>query len=540
MFTFLRSKKKSITNILLAGFLALLMMSWGADYYTGSNGRNQTDAAIKVNGEAITYAQFNEQLQNIRQVYRQRFGAAFDQIAESINLEQQAVDSIIDQTLGESFIRSLNLVVGGEQVRNRVFSLPFFQKFPPSQESYRQFLQSIGMRGDQLEQVMEQEIANEILRNTLADLTTPTTAELKLWIAGQNTKFDFNYVEISSESFVGQAAPKDDSELNAYFETNKEMYRQPKSARFSYVKFKSSDFESKVVVAEEDIAELYQAKKASLGDKPLTEVRTQLEAELRATEAPQYSRVEAQNFFDRFNDVRDSKSLADFAKEKGLTVYTSGKLLSPTEVPNDDREAEGLSSRLVSASTGETKLVELPAADFVAVVEETKESYLPALDEVRAGVSANYRASKSKELARTSAEKLLEAVKLAGGPPKERLVANLKGLKVEVKTEKGVSKGDESSTTPVFASPATKQSIFSLSAKNPIADRVFEFNEKFYVIVFAGSSPATEEDIKKVYAEYRETERAERTTRLMGGIKRALRKDADIWIDKDIVSKSAG
>lgn len=540
MFTFLRSKKKSITNILLAGFLVLLMMSWGADYYTGKSGTNPTDPAIKVNGEAITFAQFNEQLQNIRQVYRQRFGAAFEQFADSINLEQQAVDSSIDQVLSEDFIRSLNLMVSQEQVRNRIFSLPFFQQSPPSQESYRRFLQAVGLRGDQLEQLMEQEIANEVLSNTLADLTTPSTAELKQWIAAQNTKYDFNYVEIGTESFIGQAAPKNDAELEAYFETNKESYRKPKSVRYSYVKFKPADFESKVVVSEDDINELYTAKRAALGDKPLSEVRAQLEAEIRTSEAPQYAHVEAQNFFDRFNEVRDTKTITDFAKEKGVAILSSGALLTSAEIPGGDKEAEGLTARLISTSVGEPKLVELPTADYIVVVEETKDSYIPPLTEVKAGVAANFRSNRAKELARASAEKLLAAVKSGSGDVKGRLASNLKGLNAEVKIEKGVTRGDDSSPTPVFASPATKQSIFNLSGNNPVADQVFEFNEKFYVIAFAGSTPATADDIKKVFAEYRETERAERVARLMGGIKRALRKDADIWVDKDIVTKSAG
>ena len=548
MFTFLRSKKKSITNIILVGFLALLMMGWGANLYGGKNRQAQTDAAIKVNGQEITYAEFNEQLQNIRQLYKQRFGAAFDQIASSINLEQQAVDSAIDQTLGQSFIKSLNLVVSKHQIESKIFSLPFFQTQGLSQESYRQFLQAVNLSGDQLEQAMREEIANDMLGNVLTDISTPTTAEFRNWLANQNTKFDFTYAEIGAESFAAQAAPKDDTELNSYFEENKELYRKPKSVRFSYVKFKPADFESKVVIAEEDVVELYHARKPSFGDKTLEEVRPQLEAELRAGDAPQYSHVEAQNFFDRFIEIKDSKSLADFAKEKGFTILSSGSLLLPTELPNGDKESEGLTARLLSASIGEPQLVELKDADFIAVVDETKESYIPPLAEVKAGVLASYKSKRSKELAKESADKLLAAItaeqstnsKLSAAELADRLSAKAKTLHGEIKTEKGLSMGDDSGASPVFAAPSTKQTIFGLSAQNPLANKVFELGDKFYVILFAGSKPATEEDLKKVYAEFRETERSERTGRLIGGIRRALRKDADIWIDKNIMDKAAG
>ena len=99
----LRDKTHIILYTLLAAFLALIVFEWGMNF-SGFTGK--TNQAGKINGKAIPFAQYDEVYKEYTENYRRSNPGAELTSETELGLQEQAWNTIVDQTLlEEQFVK---------------------------------------------------------------------------------------------------------------------------------------------------------------------------------------------------------------------------------------------------------------------------------------------------------------------------------------------------------------------------------------------------------------------------------------------------
>ncbi len=268
--------------------------------------------------------------------------------------------------------------------------------------------------------------------------------------------------------------------------------------------------------------------------KPLEEVRGQLEGELRAQDAPEYARVESENFYRRWQDdaANRSLSLEEFAKKEGLTAETTPSLLPKDQSPAN---APGLTAKLAGRTKGDRDTVDAEGTDYVIEIVETKDSYVPEFSELKERVKADYVVTESQLMARREAEKAVAA--LNGKPPAEGQppvkkslpeIAKEYGLEVKVTTPLGRKTG----TDPLLTQPNNRDVLFALTEAEPVAPRYLTGpNGEFIVARLKSRTLPDEAGFTAKLAEIQQQEEAAARSRVSEFISQSLRASANVWVE---------
>lgn len=302
------------------------------------------------------------------------------------------------------------------------------------------------------------------------------------------------------------------------------------------------------------IAFVEEAKKAR--KKPFEEVKAEVETAYRHSEAPLYTKLEAENLLELWKTKEPEKSLAEFIRSQNQKVESSDKFLTQHE---DLPGAEpGLSAKVIHLNQGDRELVQIGKETiYIVEVSEKKEPFIPVKSEVQVQLVKDFVHDQAKVIAKQFADDFLQ--KLRGenslsklSPPNEaseeeegKVAPTLKtpppSFTELVKKENLQMKETPSLTrshhADIFSSPELHRAAFALTQEAPLANRAFEVRGKLYVLELTKRTPADESSYasnrKKLLGE--ELDRA--GNRLFETLLATLRKQADIWVNPEIVSE---
>ena len=112
----------AIVAAFVFGFVFIDMGMGGAG---GGAGADDRAYAARVNGETITYRDFDRALYYTEQNYRQMYGDQFSpEMLQTLGLEKQVLDGLIDQRLLIQEARRLNLEATPEERAEAVANSP--------------------------------------------------------------------------------------------------------------------------------------------------------------------------------------------------------------------------------------------------------------------------------------------------------------------------------------------------------------------------------------------------------------------------------
>lgn len=652
MLSYVRNNKKSVIGVILCGIIAFMMVGFGINAKSKLQ-QSHEEIVIRVNDHEVSNIQYQRHLEDLTAQMRDRLKENFAMLRSMINLEQRAVDSVIEQKLFEDLIGNIGFTPSTAQVELHIASLPFFQKFGLTQENFRAFLQSQGMTGEMLERKMKEELAAQQLQRVLNDLNVPTTEELKAVFVEEGTKSEFEYLELKSDAFTDKVDASDEGKLKSYLEANADTYRKPRTVQYRFVKFDPAEFAGRVEVSPEDIEERYlqkqslfyepkqyklrqivlkkgvekksaveemvsgsgsapakeneakknlaksiveqlkggadfaelakkhsedQASAKNGGDrgwvlssaldktlreivdrmepghysdvidiegeydvvfldevkdrelKPLEQVKAQLETELRAEDAPEYARVEAENFLSSWQEGANTNlSLAEFAKKQNREAQDTGKLMNAQE---NHALAPSLTEKILTFSKGDRQTVRVGNNQYVVEITDTKDEYVPELAEVRDDVKKGFALDESRRLAREAGEKA--AAELASGKP---LAEVAKALGVEVKTTGPITKA-EAGNVAFFTDPDSRRKAFALTMESPVLAKPLRgAMDESVVIRLKSKTPPDEKDFAAKLPELRKQEQTAQGARLGAFVTESLKSAADIWVSPTLLDK---
>lgn len=367
-------QKKTMKRILWT--LAILIIPpfvfWGAGSAMRSRQKGPNCAGT-IFGRNVSFEEYSNAWQAARNQAMMMYGSKMDEIADALNLEQQAWDRLI--LLHEA--KKKGLRVSDQEVINTIQNLPFFQsKGQFDKRAYDLILtQAFRVEPRQFEEEIREILLIEKLRDTVIKGVQINDEELTQAYKRENEKSRITYILVAPAGF--RATIKiDEPSLKRYYQANAESFRVGEQVNVEYIGFEFADYK-KDAKASEDSAK---------------------ENALMAAEKIDYILADK------------TKSFEETAKENSLTIKETGFFGEEGPIPQIGwfpeiqkaafRLRPGERSELIKSKMGFAK------GYYIIKLKEKRASYVPGYEEVKSKIENILTSEEAQRLAAQEAGRL--------------------------------------------------------------------------------------------------------------------------------------
>ena len=247
MMTKLRQSTGMIMWFVIAAFVGLIVVEWGADF-SGTSSARGTDAVGSINGEDISLRQFQAALSYGA---RQRREAGSD----DGQLVREVWDAMVSEVLIRQQIERMGIQVSDEELAyfTRLTPPPAVQQLPAFQNEegdfdpalYQQFLIDPNTHTDesnrafilQVESMIHSQLLNQRLQSLLLETVRVTPQELRQYYADRNEKVTVDYVYVAATTVDESDVSLTEAGIQAEYGEMETQLQHPDQVRLSYVLF---------------------------------------------------------------------------------------------------------------------------------------------------------------------------------------------------------------------------------------------------------------------------------------------------------------
>ncbi len=255
-------------------------------------------------------------------------------------------------------------------------------------------------------------------------------------------------------------------------------------------------------------------------EKPLDEVRGQIEADLRLIQAAEIAREKGLSLIDQMPYDID---LTEYAEQHGLPVSETPLFAQDEPIP-ELMGSEELRQSLFSLDTGQiSDLMEVDGKYFLFQIEEKEKSRLPSFEEAAEEVKPDVTEHLAAEKARSAASAFLK--KVSADADWAKLAAD-QGLEI-VKTD-FFSRID--SVEGIERRGEFNEIVFSLNSERPFPDEVYQDTGGAFVFRWEEAEPFDEETFEEEKEQYLFQAMSAKHQAAFNGWLQSLRQKADVRI----------
>ncbi|MFI5395728.1 MAG: SurA N-terminal domain-containing protein [Candidatus Binatia bacterium] len=383
-------------------FLAIVIVFifWGMG---GIVGGEKAQFVARVNKNAIPPSDFYRAYNNLLRLYQDIYKDNFKpELMKAIDLKGKAVDQLIRVNLMRQEARRLGLSVGESEVRDAIAGMaPFQQDGRFSKDLYLRVLRANRITPGEFEDSKQDELLVDRLQNLIGAGVHVSEAEVRERYRFENEKVNLRFIKLDGSSFV-QEVKLTDQDVQAYFDKNRETWREPERARVEYVLYGPDKFAGEVQISDADAKGYYDERVAEY-EKPeqvharhillryAPDANDQEKANVRKHAEEVMAKVKAGGDFAALAKQYSEDSSA--AQGGDLGSFSRGKM-----VPSFEQAAFALAPGEIS------DLVESPFGLHIIKVEGKEEARTQTLDEVKSQIVAKLTQEKARDTARARAE----------------------------------------------------------------------------------------------------------------------------------------
>ncbi len=239
----------------ILGAIVIVFVFWGV----GSFRSQRAGRVASVNGETITLEEHREAFNNLLEQMRQQFGNNLnDDLIKTLNLQQQALDRLINRKLLLQKAQKLNLQVSDKELADAITAIEAFKAAGVfNNRQYQRVLSNYRLTPEAFEQQQKQSMLIEKLSAFIFSEVKVSDAEALDWFNWQNATVDLDFILIEPGRYT-EIAPEA-AAIDAYFEENKENYKTEPQRKARYLYFDPKVYEPQVKLIEEEIQDYYTA-----------------------------------------------------------------------------------------------------------------------------------------------------------------------------------------------------------------------------------------------------------------------------------------
>ncbi len=248
----MRDNLPAILLSLVILFLLTIILDWGMDI----TGRHHREGAYrepigKVNGEEITYQEFNQTLEMEIENFKQRTGNDPDDFMLE-QLRNQVWEQLVTRKLIEQELKRLGITVTNEEITDWVLNSPETLPEPVR----RNFVDSTGKIDRALleralksttpqarqfwlevEKFLRAQKLTEKLQSRLLASIRVSEGEIRERFEKQNTRYEIKYVALDPNRFAKEVSEPTDDEIKEYYRNHQDEFRVQETRRLKYVVF---------------------------------------------------------------------------------------------------------------------------------------------------------------------------------------------------------------------------------------------------------------------------------------------------------------
>ena len=241
----LRKKMAIFLWVMVGAFVAFIFLQWGMDITRRRSPHASLGTVARVNGEPIGYDYYRAFLNQYRRGELERLGVDRLDETEENAIEERAFDQLIRDVILSQEIRRRRVTVTDEEV------LAFIRSNPPAQllEDTTLFTDGKFDRDKYLvavsdprnlswlkayEREIRASLPSQKLQMDLLSMVRLTDGELRRTYDRQNQRVRVRYLFFNPEDHRKDISLTTE-DLRAYYETNRDDFRQPEKVRLSYV-----------------------------------------------------------------------------------------------------------------------------------------------------------------------------------------------------------------------------------------------------------------------------------------------------------------
>jgi peptidyl-prolyl cis-trans isomerase D len=261
MLDLIRKKQKSIIIkvvfwAIIATFVGTIFLVWGKG--DEGDGPNAT-VAVTINKTRIGFDEFQSTYSNLYRLYQNIYREQFTpELEKQLRLRQQALDTLIEQTLLIQEAGELGVKVSQKDLVEAIAAIPAFQENGAfSKERYLQVLSYQRLTPEEFENMQKRQMLIERVRERIQGGVTVTDADIAEEYRRQNEKINLAFVRLAAADFE-EKVKDDDKTLTDYFTAHKEEFRRPEAISLRYLLFEPARFEKEVVVEEGELEKYYR------------------------------------------------------------------------------------------------------------------------------------------------------------------------------------------------------------------------------------------------------------------------------------------
>ena len=227
----IRNQVKGWLAVVIFALLIIPFAFWGVNYYFDQSGGV---AALEVNGEEISLADYRRAYQGLREQWQALSGRPVPEEAEPL-LKEQTLEDLVQTELFRQTGRQLGLRVSDQEIWDAIQQLPSMSDengFSP--ELFSLAANQAGLTPEGFKEQLRQDLASRQLQEALLGTDFVTEAEVSAFARLQNQKRDFSYAILSSDELKESHKPTEE-EIEARYQDADDRYMEPEKVRIAYI-----------------------------------------------------------------------------------------------------------------------------------------------------------------------------------------------------------------------------------------------------------------------------------------------------------------
>lgn len=454
MLNILRKNAQSIVIQAIVVVIAIVFVFWGV----GAKLKNDANALAVVNDQEISYRDFQQSYERAVEAYKQRLGGELPRgFLESIGLKSQVLNQMIQAELLRQGARKIGVLISKEATQRKIQEMEVFNKNGQFDLlNYKAVLERNRLSPTAFENGIRKDLLASRVIGAIGSFSSVSEREIQNWIEFTDQEIKLAYTSFKSDDYISKVIVAD-NELQAWYATVKQNYKTQPQQKLQYLFFNYDDELKQVTVSEEAIRKYYEEN----GEKyTALEQRRARHILFRATdedgpEVKTAKKSAAEKLLARIKSGGDFDQLArqfseDSSRNKGgdLGFFSRGKMVQPFE------------DTVFSMNKGEVSgLVETPFGFHIIKLEEILPGKTQSFGEVKDAIRKDLEQQAVKAItfkrASTAYEDIIRAGSLAkysaksgvpvsrteffaqDNPPKDNVVSAPSFLQAAFKLRKG-------------------------------------------------------------------------------------------------------
>jgi peptidyl-prolyl cis-trans isomerase D len=401
---------KAVLGAVVVAFVATIFLDWG----WRRSSRPDTQLAT-VGGEGVSMREFQMTHNNLvdfyRRIYQDRFTEDF---ARTLNLRQQALDTLVQRKLLLHEARGQGIMVTDAELIERVQSYPVFQvdnNFDRTR--YLQVLRLSRLTPGDFEQNQREELLLAKLENLIKDAVQVSETEVKEAFIRDKEQLNMEYLRVDPAQFVPQVEIND-SDLSSYYQEHLERFRKAEQVRLGYVVVDPEWFTAQVEITDERLAQYYEQHKDEFHQEAQVRARHILfkVAQQAGAEEDAKIRAEAEAALSRIRAGEDFAVVASQLSQDSATAQEGGEL-GFFKRGDMVKSFEDVAFELQPGTVSEPVRTDF-GYHLIKVEEVQEEGYRP-LETVKVELRERLTREDIRRLAEARAQAVRDAMAAAGG-----------------------------------------------------------------------------------------------------------------------------